>query len=193
KGYPDGTFRPNQSITRAEFAAIAASFASEAVPSGGMFKDIEGHWAQESIERAAAAGWIKGSNGMFRPNDKITRAEVITTVNRMLDRVPDADHLLADMKTFSDNTPDKWYYADVQEATNSHDYERAEDGVTGIWTELLPEQDWTALEKAWSTAADANVVDVASNLMGEDSDEDSTGDGDGEDITVDGDGDGDDK
>ena len=158
-----------------------------------MFKDIEGHWAQESIERAAAAGWIKGSNGMFRPNDKITRAEVITTINRMLDRVPDADHLLADMKTFSDNTPDKWYYADVQEATNSHDYERAEDGVTGIWTELLPEQDWTALEKEWSTAADANVVDVASKLMGEDADEDTTGDGDGEDITVDGDGDGDDK
>ncbi|MBD5152489.1 MAG: hypothetical protein HDT16_08470, partial [Oscillibacter sp.] len=108
-------------------------------------------------------------------------------------RVPDADHLLADMKTFSDNTPDKWYYADVQEATNSHDYERAEDGVTGIWTEILPEQDWTALEKEWATAADANVVDVASNLMGEgESSEDDTtgdGDGDGEDTTVDGDGD----
>lgn len=163
-GYPDGTFRPKQAITRAEFATIAASFASEEVPAGGMFKDIEGHWAEKSIERAAAAGWIKGSNGNFRPNDQIIRAEVITTINRMLDRIPDADHMLPDMKTFVDNTPDMWWYADVQEATNSHDYERAEDGVTGIWTALLPEQDWTALEKEWATAADANVADVMNNL-----------------------------
>ena len=66
--------------------------------------------------------------------DKITRAEVIVIVNRMLDRVPDADHMLPDMKTFADNTPDMWWYADVQEAANSHEYDRAEDGVTGIWT-----------------------------------------------------------
>ena len=168
KGYTDGTFRPNQAITRAEFAAIAASFASEAVPTGGMFKDIEGHWAQESIERAAAMGWIKGSNGLFRPNDRITRAEVVTTINRMLDRIPDADHLLPDMKTFPDNTRDMWWYADMQEATNSHDYEfNGDQGTFEVWTEMLPEQDWLALEKEWSTAADTNVVDVAANLTGE--------------------------
>ncbi len=161
KGYEDGTFKPNQTISREEFAAIAARFASEEVPAGGMFKDIAGRWSEKDIERAAAMGWIKGSNGLFRPVDKITRAEVIVIVNRMLDRVPDADHMLPDMKTFADNTPDMWWYADVQEATNSHEYDRAEDGVTGIWTSLLPEQDWAALEKEWATAADANVADVA--------------------------------
>ena len=161
KGYEDGTFKPNQTISREEFAAIAARFASEEVPAGGMFKDIAGRWSEKDIERAAAMGWIKGSNGLFRPVDKITRAEVIVIVNRMLDRVPDADHMLPDMKTFADNTPDMWWYADVQEATNSHEYDRAEDGVTGIWTSLLPEQDWAALEEEWATAADTNVADVA--------------------------------
>ena len=164
KGYEDGTFKPNQTISREEFAAIAARFASEEVPAGGMFKDIAGRWSEKDIERAAAMGWIKGSNGLFRPVDKITRAEVIVIVNRMLDRVPDADHMLPDMKTFADNTPDMWWYADVQEATNSHEYDRAEDGVTGIWTSLLPEQDWAALEEEWATAADANVADVAPKL-----------------------------
>lgn len=159
-GYPDGTFRPNQSITREEFAAIAARFASDEVPSGGMFSDIAGRWSEHDIERAAAMGWIKGNNGKFRPTEPITRAEVITTVNRMLDRVPDADHMLPDMQTFVDNTPDMWWYADVQEAANSHDYERGEDGVSEIWTELLPPQDWAALEKEWASAADANVADV---------------------------------
>ena len=167
KGYEDGTFKPNQTISREEFAAIAARFASEEVPAGGMFKDIAGRWSEKDIERAAAMGWIKGSNGLFRPVDKITRAEVIVIVNRMLDRVPDADHMLPDMKTFADNTPDMWWYADVQEATNSHEYDRAEDGVTGIWTSLLPEQDWAALEKEWATAADANVADVAPKLGAE--------------------------
>ena len=164
KGYEDGTFKPNQTISREEFAAIAARFASEEVPAGGMFKDIAGRWSEKDIERAAAMGWIKGSNGLFRPVDKITRAEVIVIVNRMLDRVPDADHMLPDMKTFADNTPDMWWYADVQEATNSHEYDRAEDGVTGIWTSLLPEQNWAALEEEWATAADANVADVAPKL-----------------------------
>lgn len=167
KGYEDGTFKPNQTISREEFAAIAARFASEEVPAGGMFKDIAGRWSEKDIERAAAMGWIKGSNGLFRPVDKITRAEVIVIVNRMLDRVPDADHMLPDMKTFADNTPDMWWYADVQEATNSHEYDRAEDGVTGIWTSLLPEQDWAALEEEWATAADANVADVAPKLGAE--------------------------
>ena len=186
KGYEDGTFKPNQTISREEFAAIAARFASEEVPAGGMFKDIAGRWSEKDIERAAVMGWIKGSNGLFRPTDKITRAEVIVIVNRMLDRVPDADHMLPDMKTFADNTPDMWWYADVQEATNSHEYDRAEDGVTGIWTALLPEQDWAALEKEWATAADANVADVAPSLGGEGEKleeetkvPETTGDGDG--------------
>lgn len=165
-GYPDGSFQPSREITRAEFAAIAARFASAVVPVGGMFSDIEGHWAQEDIERAAAAGWIQGSGGLFRPNDKITRAEAITLINRMLDRVPDGEFLLENMITFSDNLPDKWYYADVQEATNSHNYDRDEMGVTEIWTELLPAVDWTALEKEWATAATSVGADVGAGLNG---------------------------
>lgn len=175
KGYDNGVrFDPQKNITRAEFAAIAARFSSEEITQRGRFSDIQGHWAEEEIERAAASGWIKGSNGKFNPEAYITRAEVITIVNRMLDRVPDAEHLLPGMKTWSDNTPDKWYYADVQEATNSHDYDREELGVTEIWTELLPEVDWKALEEQWATAASAPAVDVAAGLTGGDKSEGET-------------------
>ena len=166
-GYSDGSFLPGNNITRAEFATIAARFTSDEEVQTGRFSDISGHWAEMYIERAAAAGWITGENGKFRPDDYITRAEVIVVVNRMLDRVPDEEHLLEGMKTFVDNQPGMWYYADVQEATNSHDYERDETGVVEIWTELLPDQDWTALEKEWASAADANVADVAAELNGE--------------------------
>ena len=165
KGYEDGSFRPNRNITRAEFAAIAARFLSDEVNLPVSFSDISGHWAENEINRAVKAGWIKGyTDGTFRPDQPITRAEAVTLINRMLDRTPDKDHLLPDMIRWPDNTEDKWYYAAMQEATNSHDYERLEMDVTEDWTELLENRDWVQLEKEWSTAASAPGEEVADNL-----------------------------
>ena len=155
-GYEDGSFRPDAYITRAEFATIAARFLSEGYAGGHRFNDIQGHWAAEYIDRAAAAGWIGGyEDGSFRPNAYITRAEVATLVNRMLDRAPDVGHLLPDMVRWPDNPETAWYYADIQEATNSHDYTWAGTGAFEVWTELLPNRDWAALEEIWSQANDA--------------------------------------
>ncbi|MDE7218585.1 MAG: S-layer homology domain-containing protein, partial [Oscillospiraceae bacterium] len=165
KGYEDGSFRPNRNITRAEFAAIAARFLSDEAAVSSSFSDISGHWAEKEINRAVMAGWIKGyTDGTFRPDQPITRAEAVTMINRMLDRTPDKDHLLPDMIRWPDNTEDKWYYADMQEATNSHDYERMEMVLIEDWTELLDNRDWEQLEKEWSTAASAPGKEVADNL-----------------------------
>lgn len=152
-GYPDGTFRPNQSITRAEFAAIAVRFLSDEVQgvSGGSFSDTAGHWAADAIGRASAAGWITGyPDGAFRPNQSITRAEAATIINNMLGRAPDKDHLLAGMTTWPDNPEGAWYYEAIQEATNSHDYDRDELGVTEIWRAIQTVRDWKALEEQWA-------------------------------------------
>ena len=152
-GYPDGTFRPNQSITRAEFAAIAVRFLSDEVQgvSGGNFSDTAGHWAADAIGRAAAAGWIAGyPDGTFRPNAPITRAEAATIINNMLGRAPDKEHLLDDMIVWPDNPETAWYYEAIQEATNSHDYERDELGVTEIWSAIQTVRDWKALEEQWA-------------------------------------------
>ena len=165
KGYEDGTFRPNRKITRAEFAAIAARFLSDEVTVSNSFSDISGHWAEDAINRAVKAGWIQGySDGTFRPDQYITRAEAVTMINRMLDRTPDKDHLLPNMVRWTDNTEDKWYYAAMQEATNSHDYEREEMILIEDWTELLENRDWEKLEKDWSNAASAPGGEVADNL-----------------------------
>ena len=164
-GYPDGTFRPDAYITRAEFATIAARFLSDVYGGTSMFTDISGHWAEDYINRAAAAGWINGyADGTFRPNAYITRAEAVTLINRMLDRTPDANHLLADMVRWPDNPETAWYYADIQEATNSHDYTRAGTGNYEVWTELLANRDWAALEEIWSQANDAPGGEVADGL-----------------------------
>ena len=164
-GYEDCSFRPDAYITRAEFATIAARFLSEGYAGGHRFNDIQGHWAAEYINRAAAAGWIGGyEDGTFRPNAYITRAEVATLVNRMLDRAPDVGHLLADMVRWPDNPETAWYYADIQEATNSHDYTRAGTGNYEVWTELLANRDWAALEEIWSQANDAPGGEVADGL-----------------------------
>ena len=164
-GYPDGTFRPDAYITRAEFATIAARFLSDVYGGTSMFTDITGHWAEDYINRAAAAGWINGyADGTFRPNAYITRAEAVTLINRMLDRAPDANHLLADMVRWPDNPETAWYYADIQEATNSHDYTRAGTGNYEVWTELLANRDWAALEEIWSQANDAPGGEVADGL-----------------------------
>lgn len=138
-GYPDGAFRPGQSITRAEFAAIAARFDSGTDEGGLQFPDIAGHWAEKEIKRAAAAGWISGyPDGTFKPNQPITRAEAVTLINRMLDRQPEtAKDLLSGMKTWSDNVDQNaWYYLAIQEAGNGHEYTRKNDKVHETWTTL---------------------------------------------------------
>ena len=148
KGMPDGTFAGNRSITRAEFAVIAARFLGDEKVTVSPFPDTMGHWAEQDICRAVQAGWIKGDlSGTFRPNDPITRAEVMTIVNRILNRVSDVEHMLADMIVWPDNPESAWYYEAVQEATNGHDYERSELDGAETWTEFQSARDWAALER----------------------------------------------
>ena len=157
-GYEDGTFKPNGNITRAEFATITARFFEATYDGENLFPDIEGHWAQDYINEAANAGIVNGyEDGTFRPQQYITRAEAVTMVNRTIERHPDADHLLDDMITWPDNPETAWYYEQIQEATNSHEYTMNTDDEQNpyeIWTELLPNRDWSELEKAWSDAND---------------------------------------
>ena len=149
KGYEDGTFRPNAPITRAEFAAIATRFFEEtgATYEPGTFTDITGdEWFAGAIMDAVNLGLIGGyEDGTVRPNNNITRAEACAIVNRTLGRVPDADHLLPEdeMKTWPDNPESAWFYADMQEATNGHEYEWiTEDGnKVENWIDLL-DKDW---------------------------------------------------
>ena len=151
QGYEDGTFRPNANITRAEFAAIAARFmASGYGVEDDLFTDIANHWARESINDAAMAGWINGyEDGTFRPDAAITRAEAVTLVNNVLQRKPDADHMFDSMIKWPDNPEGTWYYEAIQEATNSHDYDLFEDAEYETWTALQENRDWAALEKDW--------------------------------------------
>ena len=156
-GYEDGSFHPNGYITRAEFATIAVRFFDLSYQGEDLFPDIDGHWAQEYINQAADAGIIEGyPDGTFGPQKQITRAEAVTMVNRTLDRHPDPDHFLKDMLVWPDNLDtEAWYYADMQEATNSHEYQMKKDAQGNeyeVWTKILPIRDWEALEKAWSDA-----------------------------------------
>ena len=123
EGRSDTIFDPNAPITRAEFATLFARFDESGVKPDGGFSDVTTHWAREYIERAAALGWINGyEDGTFRPDNRITRAEAMTMINRVLNREPeDEGDLLPDMRVWSDNQPGTWYYLAVQEATNSHD------------------------------------------------------------------------
>ncbi len=143
KGY-EGYFRPEDPITRAEFAAIAARFADETGDKSVSFRDISGHWAEPEILKAASLGWVEGYNGSYRPNDSITRAEAMTIINRVLCRIPEtADDLLPGMRVWSDNADtSKWYYLAVQEATNSHTFEYKDDTYES-WTALTSEPDWS--------------------------------------------------
>ena len=158
-GYNNGTFKPNGNITRAEFATMAVRFFSASYEGEDLFPDIDKHWAKAYINTAAYEGIINGyEDGTFRPDQYITRAEAMTIVNRVLDRHPDKDNLLEDMIQWPDNMDtEKWYYADVQEATNSHDYdmEGTEAEPYEVWTEILPVRDWVALEKEWSDSNSA--------------------------------------
>ncbi len=157
QGYEDGTFRPNNNITRAEFAAIASRFMSSGYDvEEDLFTDIANHWARENINDAAMAGWINGyPGGIFLPDQAITRAEAVTLVNNVLQRKPDADHMLDSMIKWPDNPEGAWYYEAIQEATNSHDYDLFEDAEYEIWTALQPNRDWAAIEKGWLDAHSA--------------------------------------
>ncbi len=156
-GYDDGTFGPNKPITRAEFAAIAARFDTDPYSGGDMFSDISGHWAEEAINKAAADGWITGyDDGTFRPDQYIIRSEAMTLINRLLYRLVDEGGLnTADMVKWIDNNAGTWYYANVQEATNSHHYDRTAIGAYETWTTMRDPRDWEALEKSYSQVTDA--------------------------------------
>lgn len=147
KGYDEKSFKPANNITRAEFATIAAKFDSSSYEGENKFNDIDGHWAAEYINRAAQKGWISGyENGSFRPDAYITRAEAMTLINNVLERHALESGMLEGMASWADNTPDKWYYIPVQEAANSHYYEKNEDGYE-TWTELRETRDWSELER----------------------------------------------
>lgn len=156
KGYRDGTFRPNASITRAEFAAMAVRFFGGEYSGEDMFSDIMGHWAQQAINQAASMKLVEGyGDGTFCPDQVISRCEAMTIINRVLERAPDKDHLLKNMITWPDNMDTSaWFYAQVQEATNSHNYEfKTKDGVKyEVWLNMKPVRDWAALETEWANA-----------------------------------------
>ncbi len=149
-GYEDGSFRPNAPITRAEFAAIATRFFAErgVTYNEGLFADITGdEWFADVVAAAADHGLLGGyPDGTVRPNATITRAESCAVVNRTLDRRPDAKHLLpaGEMRVWPDNPADGWYYADMQEATNGHEYRWLTIGKNKIedWTAILPDNTW---------------------------------------------------
>ena len=153
-GYEDGTFRPNQPITRAELVKIAMSFYGTVHSDSDVFNDVGEHWAAAFINGAADLGFVNGyGDETFQPDRYVTRAEAIKIINRTLNRAPDKDHLLSDMITWVDNmNVDAWYYAEIQEATNSHTY--TWDKTSEIWEKIRPVRNWSELEKSWSEAND---------------------------------------
>lgn len=170
------SFRPLDPITRAEFCAIAARFDDVTKLTGTTtsFKDVTSdHWAIKYIAHAVEEGWVIGvGDNQFEPNRAITRAEAMKITNRVLERAVEHDtDLHKDMITWTDNTPDKWYYLDVQEATNSHGYDRTSSYVTGTdadgkvtyqfhyekWKSIEKVPDWAKLERSWSDANDVQA------------------------------------
>ena len=152
EGYPDGTFRGDSTITRAELAAVLARLSRTEYDASNQssFTDIEGHWAEEAITHIEQFNWIVGyEDGTFRPDEPITRAEVVTMINRVLHRLPEQESdLLSDMITWPDNAdPEMWYYLAIQEATNSHEYSReTEESETETWLELIENRNWAELQ-----------------------------------------------
>ena len=144
-GYPDGTFRPNAPITRAEFAAMIARFDETAKSADTPFTDISGHWAENAIGKAYGNGWVEGSSKtVFCPESNLTRAETATLLNRVLHRLPEKEgDLLANQIAWPDNPETFWGYLAIQEATNSHEYERKADGVHETQTAKRENRDWS--------------------------------------------------
>ncbi len=171
-GYPDGTFRGDNPITRAELATIATRF-DKLTEGDASFSDIDGHWAEDYIIFAATKGWVNGyPDGTFKPDQMITRAETMMLINNVLERLvlPAGLGDFEDMVVWPDNVlksvdedgqPDPWYYTAVQEATNSHLYQREEGQVYETWTKIEPAKDWNALEKEWSE----QVKQIQTNLF----------------------------
>ena len=165
-GYGDGAFRPDGPITRAAFTKMAVNFFDYHVKDyDGRFTDVEGDaWYAGYIQAAAELKLIEGfDDGTFRPDDYITRAQACAIINRTLGRVPDADRMsIRPLVTWPDCDEDAWYYADMMEATNSHDYQWITVGgeKTEKWTKKLPQRDWAALEHTWSTANSAKGGEV---------------------------------
>ena len=147
QGRSTTTFDPKAPITRAQFAAICARFDTGKSNGEQTFSDIQGHWAEKYIQRAAELGWIKGfEDGTFRPDTYITRAQAMTMINRVLNRIPeDESDLLPGMNVWPDMDTSKWYYADMQEATNSHDFKHKA-GSYETWTGMNKDPDWTRYE-----------------------------------------------
>ena len=148
KGRTEERFAPNAPITRAEFAAICARFDTGVSDGCSEFTDLAGHWAREEIGKAASLGWIQGyEDGTFRPDQSITRAEAMTMINRVLNRLPAAkEDLLPGMLQWPDNQdPGAWYYRAVQEATNSHTWKEKGE-ISEQWTELTEAPDWSRYE-----------------------------------------------
>lgn len=143
KGRTARSFVPDAPITRAEFAAICSRFDNSNVEINSSFNDISGHWAEKEIERAASLGWIQGyTDGSFKPDRNITRAEAMAMINRMLHRLPESEEdLLNGMTKWPDNKPSDWYYINVQEATNSHDFERKGE-INEKWTAIMADPNW---------------------------------------------------
>ena len=143
KGRTADTFVPNAPITRAEFAAICSRFDQSNVEIKSDFNDISGHWAEKEIRRAASLGWIKGyADGSFKPDQNITRAEAASMINRMLHRLPETvEDLLDGMIQWPDNQPSDWYYINMQEATNSHDFKQKGE-IHEHWTKLTENPNW---------------------------------------------------
>lgn len=144
-GYPDGTFRPNAPIARAEFAAMIARFDETAKSADTPFTDISGHWAENAIGKAYGNGWVEGSSKtVFCPESNLTRAETATLLNRVLHRLPEKESdLLANQIVWPDNPETFWGYLAIQEATNSHEYERKADGVHETQTAKRENRDWS--------------------------------------------------
>ena len=129
-GRTTDVFAPDAPITRAEFATVCARFDQSGAAEDRDFSDIGGHWAEQYIRQAAALGWVQGyPDGTFGPDRPITRAEAVTMINRVLRRNPGSkDDLLSGMKVWPDNPEGAWYYLEVQEATNGHEFHRKADG-----------------------------------------------------------------
>ena len=147
QGRSTTTFDPKAPITRAQFAAICARFDTGKSSGTQTFTDIQGHWAEKYIQRAAELGWIKGfEDGTFRPDTYITRAQAMTMINRVLNRIPEEESdLLPGMNVWPDCNPGDWFYLAIQEATNSHDFEHKA-GNYETWTKLMKNPDWTRYE-----------------------------------------------
>ena len=158
-GYNTGLFLPEKKLSRAEACSLFYKLLRSTDWEKKTFPDVKSdQWYAEAVETLAGLGILSGyEDGTFRPQQYITRAEAVTMVNRTIDRHPDADHLLDDMIVWPDNLETAWYYEQVQEATNSHEYTMNTDDEQNpyeIWTKLLPNRDWSELEKEWSDAND---------------------------------------